>query len=42
MASVDLEIGRVIADLKKKKQRGWWGEGIEHILTGVLDFNKLW
>lgn len=28
--------------IKKKKQRGWWGEGIEHILTDVLDFNKLW
>lgn len=28
--------------LIKKKKRGWWGEGIEHILTDVLDFNKLW
>lgn len=24
--------------IKKKKKRGWWGEGIEHILTDVLDF----
>lgn len=28
--------------IKKKKRGGGGGEGIEHILTDVLDFNKLW